>query len=102
MMYSVNKSTPKKKVMLRELRDSQGLSQEKVSELIGIERARYSEIERGHQAKWLINAIRLERYLRNFGYTLEDLLLFGPDPDPEPIAPMKVSEKKQPYQTQNS
>jgi transcriptional regulator with XRE-family HTH domain len=83
-MNTATESTKKNKIMLKELRESQGLSQDKVSASIGIERARYSEIERGNPAKWLVNAIRLERYLKKFGYTLEDLILSLPDPDESP------------------
>lgn len=67
--------------MLRDLREKQGLSQQEMANLLGIERSRLSEIERGRPSKWLLSAIRLNRFLEQAGYTLDDLILFLPDPE---------------------
>ena len=74
-------STEKRKVMLKEVRERQGLSQQELARRIGIERARYSDLERGKISKWLIAAIRLNKFLAEAGYSLDDLILYLPDPE---------------------
>jgi len=73
-------STEKRKVMLKEVRERQGLSQQELAKRIGIERARYSDLERGKISKWLIAAIRLNEFLAEAGYSLDDLMLYLPSP----------------------
>jgi DNA-binding XRE family transcriptional regulator len=71
---SVNLEGEKK--LLRDVRNELKLTQIQLANYLGIEQASLSKLENGKKIPdWLLKAIRLNKILKDAGYTLDDIKL---------------------------
>jgi transcriptional regulator with XRE-family HTH domain len=81
-MYKVEKQPINNKV-LKEIRDSLGLSQEQLAKKLGTDQSYLAKIEKGQVTPgWLIKFVALAQLLHQSGKSWEDVIIEFPDVSP--------------------
>lgn len=81
--------------VIKNIRESLGMSQKDFAKMLGTDNSRLSKIERGeHTPDWLLKFALLARLLHETGMSWEDVVMEFPDPAP------RVSESPGEYKTQ--